>query len=152
MQERKSQLTRYFGDVLRRVLGPSAGGVIEIDANGIYPRPNDAVAASGEAMGTSASVLGFDMACMIASIFGIGLLPRLLLHDSPREADMEEPMYHALFRLAAELEALFDGREAAFQYIVTTTTPPPEELAREPYVRLRLDAREDSGLLLRVRF
>jgi multidrug efflux pump subunit AcrA (membrane-fusion protein) len=152
LQKRKSQLTGYFGDVLRRVLGPSAGGVIEIDANGIYPRPNDAVAASGEAMGTSATVLGFDMACLIASIFGIGHLPRLLIHDSPREADMEEPMYHALFRLVAELEARFEGREPSFQYIVTTTTQPPEELAREPYLRLRLDARRAEELLLGVRF
>ena len=153
LQKRKSKLTGYFGDVLRRVLGPSAGGVIEIDANGIYPRPNDAVAASGEAMGTSATVLGFDMACLIASIFGIGHLPRLLIHDSPREADMEElEMYHALFRLVAELEAKFDGREPSFQYIVTTTTQPPEELAHEPYLRLKLDARSTKDLLLGVRF
>ncbi len=103
-------------------------------------------------MGTSATVLGFDIACLIASISGIGYLPRLLIHDSPREADMEEPMYHALFRLVAELEASSEGREASFQYIVTTTTQPPEELACMPFLRLKLDARRVEDLLLGVRF
>jgi hypothetical protein len=96
-------------------------------------------------------VLGFDFACLIAHITGLGHLPGLFLHDSPREADMEDTLYHRLFGLAAHLEAVFAGADPSFQYIVTTTTPPPDDLDRDPYVRLRLDARQDDGLLLRRR-
>lgn len=78
-------------------------------------------------------------------------LPGLVLHDSPREADIENALYHRLFDLAGHLENIFDGAAPSFQYIVTTTTPPPDELDRDPYVRLRLDARQDDGLLLRRR-
>lgn len=102
-------------------------------------------------LSTSATVLGFDFACPIGYITGLGQLPGLFLHDSPREADMEDAMYHRMFDLAAHLEAVFAGAEPSFQYIVATTTPPPDELDREPYVRLRLDARQEDGLLLRRR-
>ena len=96
-------------------------------------------------------VLGFDFACLIGYVTGIGHLPGLFIHDSPREADMEDALYHRLFDLAANLEALFGDAEASFQYIMTTTTLPPDPLNREPFVRLRLDAREEDGLLLRRR-
>ncbi len=82
---------------------------------------------------------------------GVGCLPRLLLHDSPREADMEEQMYHRLFELVADLEKAFGDQQPSFQYIVTTTTPPPKRLAGSPYVRLELDARQTESLLLRTR-
>jgi hypothetical protein len=65
---------------------------------------------------------------------------------------MEAVLYERIFTLALELEMAYQGRPPAFQYIVTTTTPPPPEAAREPYVRLTLDAREDDGVLLRLRF
>jgi len=58
-------------------------------------------------------------------------------------------MYHGLFRLAASLQEKFVGNGPSFQYIVTTTTRPPEELCGEPWVRLKLDARDDAKLLFR---
>jgi hypothetical protein len=61
-------------------------------------------------------------------------------------------LYDRLFRLVAGLERTFGDRARSFQYIVTTTTAPPPDLAREPFVRLMLDAREEEGLLLRERF
>ncbi len=144
-------LSRHFDGTLRDLLGEDAGGQIEIDARFLHPRPNANVAATGAALGTSATVLGFDVACLIASICGLGGHPRLVLHDSPREADMEEAMYHRLFDLIARLESMFDQRPVSFQYIVTTTTPPPKSISEEPYVRLTLDARSEDGLLLRTK-
>lgn len=142
-------LSRHFDATLKDLLGEDAGGQIEIDARFLHPRPSANVAATGAALGTSATVLGFDLACLIASICGLGGHPRLVLHDSPREADMEEAMYHRLFDLISRLEALFAKRPVSFQYIVTTTTPPPKAISEEPYVRLTLHARSDEGLLLR---
>lgn len=126
-------------------------GLIDINADGLFPRTDDGSRSAGDAMGTS-MVFGFDLACLTASICGLGRHPRLLLHDSPREADMEPVIYNRLFRLVGDLEALFAEREPSFQYIVATTTPPPDELAVPPYVRLTLDAREDDGVLLKRRF
>jgi hypothetical protein len=100
------------------------------------------------------TVLGFDISSVAASVAGIGHHPRVLLHDSPREGDMEEPLFHRLFQIARNLELLFGEREPSFQYIVTTTTPPPPELADEtgPFVRITLDARTDAGHLLGASF
>ena len=151
LESKRVQLSRHFDHVLKALIGPDAGGEVVLEARGVIPQPDNSVAASGQALSTSATVLGFDFACLIAYISGLGYLPGLLLHDSPREADMEDALYHRLFDLVASLEALFGDREPSFQYIVTTTTPPPRELDLEPYVRLRLDARTDDGLLLRRR-
>jgi len=152
LADKQAALSRYFDYALKALIGPSAGGKIEIDSRGIWPRPSDAVAASGEALSTSAKVHGFDLACLIGHVCGLGRLPGLLIHDSPREADMEDALYHRLFRLVAELESIFGSREPSFQYIIATTTPPPAELDCEPYVRLRLDARQESSLLFGTRF
>lgn len=150
LQIDQGRLSNWFDHSVKVLLGSEAGGYIEIDGRGIHPHLKGGVAASGQALGTSATVLGFDMACLIASVCGLGQFPRLLIHDSPREADMEEPMYHRLFQLVAELEASFGGRSPSFQYIMTTTTPPPA-IIPEDRIRLTLDARDDDGLLLRTR-
>lgn len=151
LESKRGQLSRHFDYVLKTLIGPDAGGEVILEARGVIPQPNGSVAASGQALSTSAMVLGFDFACLIGYITGIGQLPGLFLHDSPREADMEDALYHRMFDLAAHLEAVFAGAEPSFQYIVATTTPPPDELDRDPYVRLRLDARQEDGLLLRRR-
>jgi hypothetical protein len=75
--------------------------------------------------------------------------PGILLHDSPREADLGLRIYRSFIRFVASLEDHFGSRDACpFQYIITTTTPPPEELRTPEYVRLRLNALQADGLLL----
>jgi hypothetical protein len=144
-------LSQHFDGTLSEHLGEGASGKIEIDARSILPRPNANIAVTGAALATSATVLGFDMACLIASVCGLGNHPRIVLHDSPCEADMEELMNHRLFNLIADVEATFGERTPSFQYIVTTTTPPPKALQDDRYVRLTLDARSHDGLLLRTK-
>ena len=150
--KRSRALSGYFDAVLKRLIGSNAGGTIEIDNKGIRPVPDNTIASKGEALSTFSTVLGFDLACLLAGMCGLGHHPGLLIHDSPREADMEEPMYHELFRLMVELEQQFGKHEPNFQYIVTTTTRPPKELVGEPWNRLELDASKPDGRFLKTRF
>ncbi len=149
---RHARLCEYFDWTLKRLVGQEAGGTIRLDARGLHPAPASSVAANGAAMSTLATVLGLDLACLAAAVGGVGFVPGFLLHDSPKEADLEAVLYERIFTLALELERAYQGRPAAFQYIVTTTTPPPPDAARDPYVRLTLDARSEEGLLLKRRF
>jgi hypothetical protein len=74
-------------------------------------------------------------------------LPALLIHDSPREADLGISHYHRLFRLVAELERL--SGEPPLQYIITTTTDPPEDMGSR-FVVAELSGAEVSERLLRA--
>ena len=141
-------LNNYFVQVLGQLL-PDARGTLALDNRiGLSPRTDDA---TGEAIGTAGRVIGFDLACLVAGTAGLGHHPRFLIHDSPREADLERTAYYRLFQWAVELEKRF-GNQPPFQYILTTTTPPPPALAGPPYVCLTLDARESAGLLLKEKF
>jgi hypothetical protein len=148
---RRRQLSDHFDWTLKRLVGPEAGGAVGLDARGLYPEPDNTIAANGAALATLATVLGLDLACLTASVCGLGHLPRIFIHDSPKEADLETVLYERIFLLALELERTFLQRLPSFQYIVTTTTPPPVEVAGE-HTRLILDARDGSGLLLKARF
>jgi hypothetical protein len=149
----KGKLSDHYDAVLKRIISPQAEGSIEIDGDGMRPKSNDIVADSGTTLREYADVLSFDLSCLAASVCGVGHLPRLWIHDSPRQADSEEQLYHSILRFAAELEAVFPlGSKPSFQYIVTTTSVPAPEVNRAPYLRLRLHARTDTGKLLKRDF
>jgi hypothetical protein len=152
--DRLGRLSRCYARILREVFGQDADGAIVLDGKGLHPRPDNRLAPNGAALSIMTTVLAFDIASMAASAIGVGHHPRLLIHDSPREGDMEEPLFHQLFHVVRNLEMLFAGKEPSFQYIVTTTTAPPEELGDEagPFVRLTLDARNPADHLLGVCF
>jgi hypothetical protein len=95
----------------------------------------------------SLKAIAFDLATLLMSIEGRTTLPAFLVHDSPREADLGEAIYHRLFRLMQRLERLSD--EPPFQYIITTTTQPPEDLCQEPFLVAELQGAEVDGRLLR---
>jgi hypothetical protein len=149
---KQDMLNRHFNYVLQNLLGIGYTGRIEISMKGLHLAIDDQDSSPGEAMATSGTVHSLDLACLRASVGGLGFLPRLLIHDSPREGDLEPHIYAKLFEFAVSLEKLFGQYEPSFQYIVSTTTPPPQELARQPYVRLELDGRRVDGLLLRRKF
>lgn len=152
-ERQKADLSSYYEAVLKHTISPNAEGRIEIDGDGIRPWTSDAVADSGTTLRGYADVLSFDLACLAASVGGVGNLPRFWVHDSPRQADSEEQLYRSIFRFISELEkACPTGRSPSFQYILTTTSAPPKELNCSPYVRIRLHARTDNGKLLRRSF
>jgi len=152
LKRRRQRLSRYFDTTLKALVSQTATGKIRLDGRGLHAEAAGEIADSGEAIGTFATVLGLDLACLIGSICGIGHTPRLLIHDSPREADSEPEMYHQLFNYVVWLETLFGDQPPSFQYIVTTTTQPPAALAKKPYVSVTLHARGEDGLLFRQTF
>jgi len=148
-----ADLSDYYDAVLKQTISPDATGKIESDGDGLRPRSNAVVADSGTTIRQYADVLGFDLACLTASICGVGHLPRFWIHDSPRQADSEEQLYHSVLKLISNLEASYPKScPVAFQYILTTTSVPPDEVNRPPYVRARLHARIANGKLLKCDF
>ncbi len=106
-------------------------------------------AMSGEAVETL-SVLLADVACLVYnSVSQKACLPGILLHDSPREADLGLRIYRSFIRLVGTLQDHFGSPDKCpFQYILTTTTPPPAEFQTDQ-VKLRLNAADPDGLILR---
>jgi hypothetical protein len=146
------ELSRYYDWALKELFGPDACGSVRLDARGLHPSPGLTLGANGAAVSTLSTVLGLDLACLTAGICGLGLASPFLLHDSPKEADMEPALYDRQFELALKLERSYQGQTPAFPYIVTTTSQPPESVTVEPYTRLVLDARFPEGHLLGHKF
>lgn len=82
-----------------------------------------------------------DIVCMLDSSNPKSFHPGFLLHDSPREAEMDESLFWALISCVNEAE----HPDFQYQYIVTTSTKVPEDF--EKNVRLRLNSSHENGLL-----
>ena len=150
-----NRLSEVYEQILQEIFGPEASGKIQVDGNGLAPVPDKRLAPAGAALSVMTTVLAFDVSCLAASVYGQGQHPRFLMHDSPREGDMEGPLFRRLFEIVHELESRFTDTEAvSFQYIVTTTSEPPNDLAnpKGPYVVETLDATSEDGRLMRRRF
>ena len=139
------RLSTKFDGVLRALVPGTIRGEAKLDAKGL----GLTVRLGGErstAAIESLKVVAFDLACLILAIEGHARLPGLLVHDSPREADLGRSIYNRLFEFAKTLESY--GKEPLFQYIVTTTTEPPSEFTSDPWLRLRLGGFPASERLL----
>lgn len=144
-------LSLCYRDVVRAILSQEVDGRIIVDGNGVRPEVTGA-SSSGTTLKMCTHVLAYDFACLKASLSGVGHLPRIWMHDSPRAADTEDILYHRLMQIIADLEAEFGDTPPTFQHIWTTTSTPPEKLNKEPFVCLRLHAREETGKLLKRTF
>jgi hypothetical protein len=140
-----SRLGRHFDALVRKLLRADASGRVYHDGNGLHLTVEYGGERSTPAI-DSVKVLAFDLAAMCRSIEGATYMPALLIHDSPREADLGLSIYHELFRLVVELERM--SATPLFQYIVTTTTRPPDELSAEPWLRLELNGAPAQNRLL----
>jgi hypothetical protein len=141
-----SKFEHWFDVLVQRVVAPEARGTIVLDGNGLHPRLQWRGTRRSVALNSLQIVL-FDLAAMLCAVEGNSRAPAFLLHDSPREGDLDPWSYARIF------EALFElGPEestAPFQYIVTTTTDPPEGRVRSR-VRLELSAVDEHHRLFRV--
>ena len=106
----------------------------------------------GEAVRISEVILG-DVCTLLHSAHSGVAHPGMLIHDSPREADMGDTLYQKNEQLLLQLQQLCISQDAyPFQYIVTTTTKPSPELLEQQLVKLELHSGSDDGLLYKQSF
>ena len=143
------ELQKLFDELVRRILKADYSGSITTSAVDFTPQIQQGSAIAGAAV-ESLSFLLMDITSMLAASRGIGYPPGFLVHDSPREADLDIGPYHSLFTEMATLTKENGGKDSApFQYIITTTTEPPAEL--NDLIRLSLAAYPEEMMLFRQR-
>jgi len=146
LRDRHSGVMRRFNEiytyVCRGLLGSDVEASIDLTGQGLQAR----VQVGGQAM-ESLKALAFDVAAMLMSLEARAGVPAFLVHDSPREADLGESIYHRLFRFAVALENL--SEQPPFQYIITTTSGPPAEVQSSEYVVQSLSGSTVNDRLLR---
>ena len=145
--------SEVYQQLLQKIFGEEARGSIKVDGHGLHPAPDEQLTPAGAALSVMTTVVAFDIASLSTSVRGIGQHPRFLMHDSPRDGDVEASLFAKLFEIVRELEQEFEDPDTiSFQYIVTTTTSPPDSAGIKPFVVETLDARKEKGLLLKQRF
>ncbi|MGO4561885.1 hypothetical protein [Mesorhizobium sp. 2RAF21] len=128
---------RYQG-IMAAWLPEGISSTIKLDGHGL--KVDAEFAGRGEvstAALDSLKIVAFDLAALHMAIEEKADLPAFLIHDSPREADLDGQLYAGLFNLVQQWE---EAGTPCFQYIVTTTTAPPAELQNEHYVRLEMSS------------
>ncbi len=143
-----SRFATLYRQTMRSLLGRGT------DAECRFTRENIRLQATYNGDLNSAAIntlttLGFDLTVLKAAVKNHAHHPRFLLHDSPREADMDANLYRRLFTHMQALEPSDDGL-ADFQYIITSTESPPANLCQEPWLRLKLDASKGEERLFRM--
>ena len=138
LQVRRARLFEgRFDAVVRQTLSDEFMGVVEIEEEGIS---FEIKPLSGEAYGTLAVLLA-DVALLFESDSAHSQHPGILIHDSPREADLNLRIYHRLLDVAeAHMRKAGQDDDSPYQYIVTTTTPPSEQLQGTSVTRIRLSS------------
>jgi hypothetical protein len=143
--QRLRAIGKVYDGLIKSALSDTYSGALRMPKGEVQFQIEEATGLSGEAVETLALVLA-DVAAMMCSCQGIGHHPRFLLHDSPREADLDRHIYNRYLRAMMALSTKNGGAEAApFQYIITTTSRPPDDL--EPAICLRLEAHPQTNML-----
>lgn len=136
-----------YDSLIKRVLSKSYSGALRLPKGELQFWIEEETGLSGEAVETLALALA-DVAAMVCSIDEIGIHPRFLVHDSPREADLDRHIYDQYLREMWTLTNEFGGSaNAPFQYIVTTTSRPPDSLQDD--IVLQIKAYPESEMLFR---
>ncbi len=148
-QDAQARISDRFRSVVRALLGEHVEAKTIVKNRRIELQVEDRGERDGAAMETI-KLLAFDLAALELGMDGHGASPGMLVHDGPREADMDGRIYERLFLYAKHLEELaLSGAPPSFQYIVTTTAPPPKEMQKDPYLlEPLLDASKPEGRLL----
>jgi hypothetical protein len=141
-----AELTKWFDVLVKQIVAEEANGEVTLDGKGLHATIQWRGRRRSVALNSLRLVL-FDLAALLCAVEGTSSAPAFLLHDSPREGDLDAWTYARLFETALAFGP--EEETAPFQYIVTTTTEPPEGDVRKR-VRLELSARSDETRFLRV--
>lgn len=141
------RLSNWFDIVLRELVPGDIKGAAKVDGNGLKLRAELGGYRSTVAI-DSLKVVTFDLAVLAMSMESSLFFPGILIHDSPREADLSEGIYRRLFVFADKLEKCTPT--PLFQYILTTTTAPPEPFHTEPWLRLEVKGAPAEERFLKV--
>jgi hypothetical protein len=132
-------LEEKYQGIMAAWLPAGVAGAVKLDGNGL--KVNAEFSGRGEvstAALDSLKIVAFDLAALHMAVEEKADLPAFLVHDSPREADLDGQLYAGLFKLLHQWEE--KARVPCFQYIVTTTTAPPPELQSDNYVILKMSS------------
>ncbi|HAI11588.1 MAG TPA: hypothetical protein DCM28_07775, partial [Phycisphaerales bacterium] len=140
--KRAKELGQRFNDIVQKAINTSFKGSIAINSDGIFFRINRERSLAGEAYETLAVLLA-DLAILIESANTSVCHPGFLIHDSPREADLNERLYQRMLEVAYSLMRDKEGN-TPFQYIVTTTTEPSQVLKDSGVTQETLSGGEGS--------
>lgn len=141
-----SEITKWFDALVKQIVAKEAKGEVTLDGQGLHAHIQWRGLRRSVALNSLRLVL-FDLAALLCAVEGTSSAPAFLLHDSPREGDLDTWTYARLFETVLSLGN--EEETAPFQYIVTTTTEPPEGDVRER-VRVELSARTDETRFFRV--
>lgn len=146
-RERLTAIGKVYDGLIKRCLSNTYTGALHMPKGELQFRIEEATGLSGEAVETLTLVLA-DVAAMMCACQGIGHHPRFLVHDSPREADLDRHIYNRYLRAMWALTQESGGKDAApFQYIVTTTSRPPDDI--HDAICLKLEAHPPENMLFR---
>ncbi|CAN5537837.1 hypothetical protein BH11PLA2_BH11PLA2_16450 [soil metagenome] len=134
--ERIQQFQQHFHSIVQHAITTSFKGVVLVAKEELTFRIRRERSLAGEAYETLAVLLA-DLAILMESSSDSVCHPGLLIHDSPREADLNVRLYERLLETAYELMT-DESDSLPFQYIVTTTTQPPEALRSEKVLKATL--------------
>lgn len=143
--QRLQAIGNIYDVLIKSALSDTYSGALLMPKGELQFQIEEATGLTGEAVETLALVLA-DVAAMMCSCQSIGHHPRFLLHDSPREADLDRHIYNRYLQAMMTLSTEHGGAEAApFQYIITTTSRPPENLRQA--ICLQLEAHPQTNML-----
>lgn len=143
-RERAKSFVSGFNGLVQKTINKEFKGEIDVDEEGVTFRISRENSLAGEAYETLAVLLA-DIALLLESPATTAHHPGFLLHDSPREADLNVRIYERLLETASSsMQEARDGDDIPFQYIVTTTTPPSDKLRSDSVTMHTLSGGEGS--------
>lgn len=141
-------MTNIYDTLIKEILSDSFSGTVQLPGGELQFGIKEDAGFHGEAVETLSLVIA-DIASMLSAGL-MGYHPGFLLHDSPREADLDRHIYDRYFNAILQITNLLGGAEKApFQYIVTTTSAPPKNLQESKTVRVKLTGYPPTEMLWR---
>ncbi|HEB63902.1 MAG TPA: hypothetical protein ENJ07_05435 [Gammaproteobacteria bacterium] len=143
--DKASSINTYLNKLAENVYPDLQGRAMLGDA----ARPFQLLGPGGEAFHALEVILGDLSAALFATHQPI-IHPGFIIHDSPREADMGDNLYRGYFRMLIKMGKAMQKKNCyPIQYIVATTTMPLDGEGEEEFIRHRLHATSEDGLLFK---